>query len=163
MSEAIRIDKATMADAPQIQGLVSGFAAIGEMLPRPLAEIYEHLRDFFVVREDGKVVGAAALHIMWEDLAEVRSLAVVQNNQEQGLGLVLVNACLEEARRLGIPTVFALTQQPVFFEKLGFHQADMMSLPRKVWGECFRCPKFPNCDEIAVVIELGGKRDDYGL
>jgi amino-acid N-acetyltransferase len=166
MSEHIRIDKATMADAPQIQELVSSFAAIGEMLPRPLAEIYEHLRDFFVVREEGKVVGAAALHIMWEDLAEVRSLAVVQNNQEQGLGVLLVNACLEEARRLGIPTVFALTQQPTFFEKLGFHQADMMSLPRKVWGECFRCPKFPNCDETAVVIELGevtpdrGKRDD---
>jgi amino-acid N-acetyltransferase len=155
MSDHIRIDKATMADAPQIQELVSSFAAIGEMLPRPLAEIYEHLRDFFVVREEGKVVGAAALHIMWEDLAEVRSLAVVQNNQERGLGVQLVNACLEEARRLGIPTVFALTQQPAFFERLGFHQADMMSLPRKVWGECFRCPKFPNCDEIAVIIDLG--------
>jgi amino-acid N-acetyltransferase len=158
MSEDVRIDKATMADAPQIQELVSSFAAIGEMLPRPLAEIYEHLRDFFVVREEGKVVGAAALHIMWEDLAEVRSLAVVQNNQEQGLGLLLVNACLEEARRLGIPLVFALTQQPAFFEKLGFRQTDMMSLPRKVWGECFRCPKFPNCDEIAVTMELGEAR-----
>ena len=155
MSEHTRIDKATMADAPQIQGLVSSFAAIGEMLPRPLAEIYEHLRDFFVVREDGKVVGAAALHIMWEDLAEVRSLAVVENNQERGMGLLLVNACLEEARRLGILTVFALTQQPAFFEKVGFRQADMMSLPRKVWGECFRCPKFPNCDEIALTIDLG--------
>jgi amino-acid N-acetyltransferase len=155
MTENVRIDKATMADAPQIQGLVSSFAAIGEMLPRPLAEIYEHLRDFFVVREDGRVVACAALHIMWEDLAEVRSLAVVENNQEQGLGLVLVNACLEEARRLGIRTVFALTQQPAFFERLGFQRADMMSLPRKVWGECFRCPKFPNCDEIAVTIDLG--------
>lgn len=155
MSERIRIDKATMADAPQIQGLVSSFAAIGEMLPRPLAEIYEHLRDFFVVREEGKVVGAAALHVMWEDLAEVRSLAVVENNQERGMGLLLVNACLDEARRLGIRTVFALTQQPAFFEKVGFRQADMMSLPRKVWGECFRCPKFPNCDEIALTIDLG--------
>jgi len=154
MSE--RIDKATMADAPQIQELVSGFAAIGEMLPRPLAEIYEHLRDFVVVREGTQVVACAALHIMWEDLAEVRSLAVVENNQDRGMGQLLVNACLEEARRLGIRTVFALTQQPAFFEKAGFHQADMMSLPRKVWGECFRCPKFPNCDEIAVVLDLGG-------
>jgi len=154
MSE--RIEKATMADAPRIQELVSSFAAIGEMLPRPLAEIYEHLRDFFVVREGREVVACAALHIMWEDLAEVRSLAVVENNQAQGMGLVLVNACLDEARRLGIRTVFALTQQPAFFEKAGFHQADMMSLPRKVWGECFRCPKFPNCDEIAVVLDLGG-------
>ena len=155
MSEHIRIDKATMADAPQIQGLVSSFAAIGEMLPRPLAEIYEHLRDFFVVREEQRVMACAALHIMWEDLAEIRSLAVVQNNQEQGMGLLLVNACLTEARRLGIRTAFALTQQPAFFEKAGFHQADMMSLPRKVWGECFRCPKFPNCDEIALIIDLG--------
>lgn len=158
MSEHIRIDKATMADAPQIQELVSSFAAIGEMLPRPLAEIYEHLRDFFVVREGERVVACAALHIMWEDLAEVRSLAVVENNQEQGMGLLLVNACLEEARRLGIRTVFALTQRPAFFEKLGFRQADVMSLPRKVWGECFRCAKFPNCDEIAVTIDLSETR-----
>ena len=155
MSEHIPIDKATMADAPQIQELVSGFAAIGEMLPRPLAEIYEHLRDFFVVREEQEVVACAALHIMWEDLAEIRSLAVVENNQEQGIGLLLLNACLAEARRLRIRTVFALTQQPAFFERAGFHQADVMSLPRKVWGECFRCPKFPNCDEIAVIIDLG--------
>ena len=120
MTEHIRIDKATMADAPQIQQLVSSFAAIGEMLPRPLAEIYEHLRDFFVVREGERVMACAALHIMWEDLAEVRSLAVVENNQDQGMGLLLVNACLEEARRLGIRTVFALTQQPAFFEKVAF-------------------------------------------
>jgi amino-acid N-acetyltransferase len=160
MSE--RIEKATMGDAPRIQELVSGFAAIGEMLPRPLAEIYEHLRDFFVVRERQEVVACAALHIMWEDLAEVRSLAVVENNQDQGVGLLLVNACLEEARRLGIRTVFALTQQPAFFEKVGFHQAEMMSLPRKVWGECFRCPKFPNCDEIAVIIDLGGGSPERG-
>ena len=156
MSERNRIEKATMADAPRIQELVSSFAAIGEMLPRPLAEIYEHLRDFFIVRERQEVVACAALHIMWEDLAEVRSLAVVENNQDQGVGLLLVNACLEEARRLGLRTVFALTQQPAFFEKAGFHQADMTSLPRKVWGECFRCPKFPNCDEIALTIDLGG-------
>jgi amino-acid N-acetyltransferase len=155
MSEHLRIDKATMAEAPRIQGLVSSFAAIGEMLPRPLSEIYEHLRDFFVVREEQQVVACAALHIMWEDLAEIRSLAVMEGNQEQGMGLLLVNACLTEARRLGIRTVFALTQQPAFFEKAGFRQADVMSLPRKVWGECFRCPKFPQCDEIAVVIELG--------
>lgn len=155
MSEHVRIEKATMADVPQIQGLVSSFAAIGEMLPRPLAEIYEHLRDFFVVREGSRVVACAALHIMWDDLAEIRSLAVVEGNQDQGMGLLLLNACLSEARRLGIRTVFALTQQPAFFERAGFHQADVMTLPRKVWGECFRCPKFPQCDETAVIIELG--------
>ena len=154
MSEHFRIEKATMGDVPQIQDLVSNFAGLGEMLPRPLAEIYEHLRDFFIVRNSGRLVACAALHIMWDDLAEIRSLAVEEAWQEQSVGFLLVQACLDEARSLGIATVFALTQRPSFFEKLGFHQADMMALPRKVWGECFRCPKFPGCDEIAVIIDL---------
>lgn len=154
MSEQFRIEKATMADAPLIQDLVSSFASLGEMLPRPLAEIYEQLRDFLVVHDNGRLVACAALHIMWEDLAEIRSLAVLDGWQDKGVGVLLVEACLDEARALGIVTVFALTRQPSFFERLGFHQADVMALPRKVWGECFRCPKFPNCDEIAVIIEF---------
>lgn len=154
MSEQFPIEKATMADAPTIQGLVSGLASLGEMLPRPLAEIYEQLRDFLVVRDNERLVACAALHIVWEDLAEVRSLAVLDEWRDKGVGALLVEACLDEARALGIVTVFALTRQPSFFERLGFHQADMMALPRKVWGECFRCPKFPNCDEVAVIIEL---------
>jgi len=154
VSEQFPIEKATMADAPTIQGLVSGLASLGEMLPRPLAEIYEQLRDFLVVRDNERLVACAALHIVWEDLAEVRSLAVLDEWRDKGVGALLVEACLDEARALGIVTVFALTRQPSFFEKMGFHQADMMALPRKVWGECFRCPKFPNCDEIAVIIEL---------
>jgi amino-acid N-acetyltransferase len=147
-----------MADAPQIQDLVNSFASLGEMLPRPLAEIYEHLRDFLVVRHNQRLVACAGLHIVWEDLAEVRSVAVIQEWQEKGVGALLVEACLDEARALGIPTVFALTRQPGFFERLGFYQADVMALPRKVWGECFRCPKFPHCDEIAVIIDLKPSR-----
>jgi amino-acid N-acetyltransferase len=154
VSEQFHIEKATMADAPTIQDLVGSLASLGEMLPRPLAEIYEQLRDFLVVRDNGRVVACAALHIMWKDLAEIRSLAVLDEWRDKGVGAVLVEACLDEARSLGIPTVFALTRQPGFFERLGFHQADVMSLPRKVWGECFRCPKFPNCDETAVTIDL---------
>jgi amino-acid N-acetyltransferase len=154
VSEQFPIEKATMADAPLIQDLVSSFAALGEMLPRPLAEIYEQLRDFLVVHDNERLVACAGLHIMWEDLAEIRSLAVLDEWQDKGVGVVLVEACLNEARALGIATVFALTRQPSFFEKMGFHQADVMALPRKVWGECFRCPKFPNCDETAVIIEL---------
>jgi len=154
VNEQFPIEKATMADAPTIQGLVSGLASLGEMLPRPLAEIYEQLRDFLVVRDNKRLVACAALHIVWEDLAEVRSLAVLDEWRDKGVGALLVEACLDEARALGIVTVFALTRQPSFFEKMGFHQADMMALPRKVWGECFRCPKFPNCDEVAVIIEL---------
>ncbi len=154
MSEQFHIEKATMADAPVIQHLVSSFAALGEMLPRPLAEIYEQLRDFLVVHDNERLVACAALHIMWEDLAEIRSLAVLDEWQDKGVGVVLVETCLDEARALGIATVFALTRQPSFFERLGFHQADVMALPRKVWGECLRCPKFPHCDEIAMIIEL---------
>ena len=154
MSEYFRIEKATIGDAPQIHQLVSRFAAREEMLPRPLAEIYEHLRDFSVVRENSEVKACVALSIMWEDLAEIRSLAVDGQWHKQGVGVLLVKICLEEAHSLGIRTVFALTKQPSFFEKLGFHQADVMNLPRKVWGECFRCPKFPQCDEIAMIIEL---------
>lgn len=154
MSEHSGIEKAAIRDAPQIHELVSRFASREEMLPRPLAEIYEHLRDFFVVRENGRVKACVSLSIMWEDLAEIRSLAVDGQWQEQGVGVLLVRVCLDEARSLGLRTVFALTKQPSFFEKLGFHQADVMSLPRKVWGECFRCPKFPQCDEIAMIIEL---------
>lgn len=155
VSEDFKIEKATIRDAPQIHELVSRFAAREEMLPRPLAEIYEHLRDFFVVRENGKVMACVSLTIMWEDLAEIRSLAVDGQWQEQGAGVSLVEVCLKEARSLGIRTVFALTKQPSFFEKLGFRQADVMALPRKVWGECYRCPKFPQCDEVAMIIELG--------
>jgi amino-acid N-acetyltransferase len=154
VSEQFHFERATMADAPAIQDLVNSFASLGEMLPRPLAEIYEQLRDFLVVRDNERLVACGALHIMWEDLAEIRSLAVLDEWQAKGVGAQLVEACLDEARALGIPTVFALTRQPSFFERLGFHQAEVMALPRKVWGECFRCPKFPNCDEVAVIIDL---------
>jgi amino-acid N-acetyltransferase len=158
MSEDVRIDKATMADAPQIQELVSSFAAIGEMLPRPLAEIYEHLRDFFVVREEGRVVGAAALHIMWEDLAEVRSLAVREGKMRRGIGTRLVESCISEAIVLGIDRVFALTYKPEFFEKLGFHIVDKAELPQKIWTDCLKCSKFPDCDEVALVADFSGRR-----
>jgi amino-acid N-acetyltransferase len=150
------VEKATVGDAPSILKLVNHFAQRGEMLPRSLAEVYENLRDFFVVRDGEQTVACVALHVMWEDLAEIRSLSVREESQAQGLGVVLVQACVEEARALGVGTVFALTYRPTFFEKLGFRQADVMSLPRKVWNECYRCPKFPGCNEIAMVLELRG-------
>lgn len=148
------LHQATVADARVIQKLVNGFARKGEMLPRTMAEIYENLRDYSVVRDGDAVVACGALHIMWDDLAEVRSLAVAEERQGQGLGALLVRAHIQEARTLGLSTVFALTYQPAFFERLGFQQADVMTLPRKVWNECYRCPKFPTCNEIAVVYNL---------
>lgn len=153
-AQTLRVQRAAVTDVRAIHDLVNGFARRGEMLPRTLAEIYESLRDFSVVRDNGGVIACGALHVMWEDLAELRSLAVREERQGQGLGVLLVRAHLQEPRELGLRTVFALTYRPAFFERIGFHQADVMTLPRKVWNECYRCPKFPTCNEIAVVIEL---------
>lgn len=146
--------KATLKDIPQIHQLVNSFAEKGEMLGRPISELYECVRDFIVAREGDKVVGCAALHVMWDDLAEIRSMAVTEGFQRKGIGTRLVKACLEEARRLSIPTVFCLTYQPDFFQAQGFTRVDKMELPRKVWTECYRCPKFPDCDEIAFICHL---------
>lgn len=155
-AERLRVEKAGVGDAAHIHSLVNQFAQRGDMLPRTLGEVYENLRDFFVVRDGHRLLACVALHIVWEDLAEVKSLAVRKESQAQGLGAVLVRACVEEAQALGLKTLFALTYRPAFFEKLGFRQADVMSLPRKVWNECYRCPKFPSCNEIAMVLDLRG-------
>ena len=147
--------RAAIADAKAIHDLVNTFARKGEMLPRTMAEVYENLRDFYVVRDEtDAAVACGGLHILWEDLAEIKSLAVREDLQGKGIGQRIVDACLEEARSIGISTAFALTYRPGFFEKLGFTQADVMTLPRKVWGECYRCPKFPGCNEIAMVKSL---------
>lgn len=130
------------------------FAQKGEMLPRSQSELYENIRDFFVVEDEGKVIGCCALHILWDNLAEVKSLAVDSSYQGKGIGRLLVNTCLDEARELGIRKVFALTFKPGFFEKLGFKLVDKDDLPRKVWGECIKCPLFPDCKEEAVILEL---------
>ena len=149
-----QVEKARIKDAPQMHQLINYFADKGEMLARSLSEIYENIRDYFVIRRDGRVIACAALHVSWSDLAEVKSLAVAEDIQEQGIGAQLVEACLEEARGLGIPKVFCLTYKPGFFEKSDFSQVDKMELPHKVWGECYRCPKFPNCDEVALIYQL---------
>jgi amino-acid N-acetyltransferase len=155
MSETLTARKAEIGDAQAIHDLINLFAQRGDMLPRTMGEVYENLRDFFVVRtpEDG-LVGCVALHIIWSDMAEVKSLAVSEDVQTRGLGSLLVNTAVDEARDIGLERVFALTYRPTFFERLGFVQADVMTLPRKVWNECYRCPKFPSCNEIALVKEL---------
>lgn len=145
------IEKAKIADVPQIHKLVNSFSEKGLMLARPLSEIYEAMRDFFVIREDSKVVACAALHVSWSDLAEIRSVAVAEDKQKKGLGARLVAACLKEAEELGIKTVFCFTYRPEFFRKYKFVDIDKMELPRKVWTDCYRCPKFPNCDETAMI------------
>jgi amino-acid N-acetyltransferase len=155
MTAQLLATKAEIQDAQAIHDLINLYAQRGDMLPRTMGEVYENLRDFYVVREGEELLGCVALHIVWSDLAEIKSLAVAEAAQSRGLGSILVNASVEEARRLGLQRVFALTYRPAFFERLDFVQADVMTLPRKVWNECYRCPKFPSCNEIALVRELG--------
>jgi len=155
MTTAIRAVKAEIPDAQAIHDLINLYAQRGDMLPRTMGEVYENLRDFYVVRgDDGTFMGCVALHIVWSDLAEIKSLAVPEDAQTRGLGSLLVEAAVEEARNIGLSRCFALTYRPAFFERLGFAQADVMTLPRKVWNECYRCPKFPSCNEIALVRDL---------
>lgn len=143
-----------MTDVREMHRLINAFAEKGLMLPRPLVLLYENLRDFYVAEEDGRIVGTAALHIVWEDLAEIRALAVAPGQEGRGIGSGLVRVLLDEAKNLGISRVFALTYQPGFFEKCGFKQVSKETLPHKVWGECINCPKFPSCDEVAVLYTL---------
>lgn len=148
------IRKARIPDVPEIQRLINTFAERDAMLPRALSTIYENLRDFVVAEEDGAVVGCCALHVTWEDLAEVKSLAVDESQHGRGLGSKLVQVCLDEARQIGVPAVFALTYVPDFFIKQGFSRIDKGTLPHKIWTECINCPKFPDCGEEAVQIKL---------
>lgn len=150
----MRAEKAKITDVPSMHKLINFFADRGQMLARPLSEIYENIRDYYVVRDGDTIVGCAALHVNWSDLAELRSVAVAEEHQKKHVGYILVEACLEEARELGLPIVFCLTYKPGFFQKLKFEKVDKMELPQKVWNECYRCAKFPTCDEVALVCRL---------
>ena len=146
----MNVEKAKISDVPQIQALINYFAAKDEMLPRSLSELYENIRDCFVIMDNDKVVAGGT--VLTVD--DFRSLAVAEGSRDKGLAAQLLKACLKEAEELGIGTVFCLTYQPPLFEKFGFAQVEKMNLPKKVWTECYRCPKFPNCDEVALTYHL---------
>lgn len=153
----LRAEKAVVSDAPEIHRLIQyWFEATGDVLPRTEGEIYETIRDFVVIRDPNarRLLAAGALHVEWRDLAEIKSLVVDPGTQGKGLGRIVVDACLNEAVDMGLKTVFALTTTPAFFERLGFRISGVSAFPRKVWNECFRCPKYNACDEIAVTIDL---------
>jgi amino-acid N-acetyltransferase len=152
------IRKATLADVKEMQSLINQYADSGQMLPRALNELYEHLRDFHVYEEDGSLVGVCALHVSWDGLAEIRSLAVRKDSMKRGIGSELVRQCLEEAAELQVKRVFALTYQDGFFRKLGFTDVDKKELPHKIWTDCLNCVKFPNCDETALIIAISPKQ-----
>ncbi len=154
----MKIRKAKITDLKRVHKLINDFAKREEMIPRSLNELYENVRDLIVYEYNENIYGVCALHIMWEDLAEIRSLAVDNKYQKMGIGKNLVKQCLKEAKALGLEKVFALTYHPQFFKKLGFVDIDKSSLPQKIWGDCLRCPRFPECDEHAVIIELRDKK-----
>lgn len=149
-----QVVKATINDVPQMHKLINYFADKHLMLGRPLSILYEDIRNFIVVKEGDEVLGCVALGICWADLAEVKSLAVKEGYQRQGIGADLVKACIEEAKALNIIEVFCLTYQDDFFKVMGFDYISKDKLPRKVWGECYLCPKYPDCDEIAMVYKV---------
>lgn len=151
------IRKAVTKEVKPIHKLLGYYADKGVLLPRSLSELYDHLRDLYVM-VDGhdyeEIIGVCALGVCWEDLAEIRSLAVAETHHGKGLGAQLVERCLEEARELGLSKIFALTYVPKFFEKMGFHEIDKSILPHKIWADCLKCSKFPDCDEIAMMLVL---------
>jgi len=146
--------KAKITDIEIIHGFITHYADLGLMLPRSRSSLYEAIREFTVVEDNNNIIGAGSLHIIWEDLAEIRALAVHPDHQKQGLGRKLVDSFLAEAAELEIPKVFALTYQGPFFQKCGFEFIDKEELPQKVWKECIDCPKFPKCEEVAVIKRL---------
>ena len=151
------IRKARIDDVKSIQLLVNQYAEQGQMLPRALNELYENLRDFTVYEDASGIAGVCALHVSWEGLAEVRSLAVRKELTRQGIGSLLVRHCLDDAKELGAERVFVLTYQEEFFRRLGFEPVDKKELPHKIWTDCLNCVKFPNCDETSLIIRLPGK------
>ncbi len=153
------IRHARIDDVRSIHGILLKNAEHGLLLPRPLNQLYSHLRDFYVLENPfGNIEGCCALAITWEDIAEIRSLAVNEPVRGRGYGARLVHTCVEAAVVLGLKRVFTLTYQVGFFRKLGFQDVTKDVLPQKVWADCIHCPKFPECDENAMLLDLAQAR-----
>ena len=150
-----KVRPARIADVPIIHHFLELYATKGNLLPRTMNEIYRHLRDFFVIEVDERVAAIGALEIFTEDLGEVRSLVVAEEYERRGLGRLMVQRIIAEARQLGLRRLMALTYVPTFFHKLGFVTVAMDTLPEKVWNVCVKCYKYNRCDETAVLLNLG--------
>ena len=144
--------KATFDDVEAIYALVSDYATDGVMLPRSRNTLYETLRDMVIAENDeGEIVGVGGLHLIWDRLAEIRTMALSPKMTRQGIGAEIVTRLIYEGKALGVEKFFTLTYKPGFFQTLGFRTITKEELPHKVWKECIDCPKFPNCDEIAMI------------
>ncbi|BCJ87902.1 N-acetyltransferase [Effusibacillus dendaii] len=146
--------KAVMADTEAIYELIQSHADQGLLLPRPRISLYENLQSLTVVEEEGRIVGVGGLHILWQDLSEIRSLAIAHDKKGMGLGRELVSILVKESQQLGIPRILSLTYQVEFFQKCGFQIVQKETLPQKVWKDCVNCSKFLTCDEIAMLLTV---------
>jgi len=148
----LNIRPARVGDVPSIYELIRVFADRRLMIRRSLGELYESIREFHVATDDAnRVVGCVALHVFWEDLAELKCLAVAEHLHGQGIGRRLVEASWDSALELELKTVFTLTHAVDFFERCDYVQIDKAELPHKIWNECVRCPLFPSCTEVALI------------
>lgn len=150
----MQVRDAKIKDVQAIHRLINSYAEVDRMLYASVSDIYERLLTFTVAEENGSVIGCCAMQVLWENLAELKSLAVDEVHFGKGAGKALVDGCKDKARRLGLGKVFTLTMEPAFFEKLGFVRVNMDKLPMKVWSDCANCPKQDNCDEIALECTL---------
>jgi amino-acid N-acetyltransferase len=141
---------AKITDAKDIYKLIEFYANKGEMLHRSLNAIYEDIQEFIVIQFSNNIIGCGALHISWEDLAEIRSLAIAKQYQKNGFGKQIVERLQISAKLLNVRKIFTLTFKPNFFIKLGYSIITKESLPHKIWSECVNCYLFPDCGEIAL-------------
>lgn len=148
------IRDATIKDVKRIHELINYYAEVDKMLFASMSDIYERLLTFTIAEEDDRVIGCCAMQVLWENLAEIKSLAVDEAWFGKGTGKALVKGCMDKAKHLGLKKVFTLTMEPVFFEKIGFGRVDMEKLPMKVWSDCANCPKQDHCDEVALEATL---------
>lgn len=149
--------KARLTDVNEMYRIINHYAELQRMLPKTQLQLYENLRDYTVIAEasaPNSVLGCGALHIYWENLAEIRAIAIAPEMTRRGIGTCLVNRLLAEARELEVEEVFVFTYEPKFFNRFGFIQVEHSTLPLKVYNECFHCPKFSKCDEVAMVLHL---------
>jgi len=150
----MKIRPAKVSDVKAMHSLISFYAERKEMLPRPINDLYENILEFMVAEDNKKIVGCCAMHVSWEDLAEIKALAIAHDYQKKGIGTKLVQACHKKAKEIGVKKLFALTFKPNFFLRLGYYKILREKLPHKIWGECVRCPLFPDCGEIPLMREL---------
>lgn len=150
------IRKAVLKEVNDIHRLLSHYSGQGLLLPRSLSDLYDHLRDYWVIEDEEKdsIFGVCALGVCWEGLGEIRSLAVAEEYQGKNIGRQLVENCMKEALSLGLERVFVLTYVPKFFSRMGFREIEKSVLPHKIWADCIKCPKFPDCDETALIKEV---------